>query len=205
MTLLQMLQNLFGQRLNEEVQPGEPGVQNPPASPNSPVPPVPSNNLAPIVMHTTELNAAPATPAPKKPVVLEGWYNSTTRTIDESKVTDPDVLASLKLINDVNTKMMNDRLIADAVSAEIASHKATVSAATLQKVLDLSKVTVVDGKVTGVKEAVTALKSTEPKMFQANPSGSPLTEGFNPATPGVKQAPRSFVEAAQIESAAKQA
>ena len=73
-------------------------------------------------------------------------------------------------------------MIADSLNNELKNYSLNVSEDTLRKVIDMSKVSIdKDNNVTGVKEALEALKTAEPGFFKDKEKESnPLNEGFNP-------------------------
>lgn len=112
----------------------------------------------------------------------DGWFNSDTGEIDESKITNTEALGAIKMIKDKLNKDNEARLISDSLNDELKNYSLNVSEDTLRKVLDMSKVKIgEDNKVTGVKEALEALKTAEPGFFKDKEKESnPLNEGFNP-------------------------
>ena len=112
----------------------------------------------------------------------DGWMNNETGEIDESKIKNPEVLAAVQAITGRMKAERDQRMIADSLNNELKNYSLNVSEDTLRKVIDMSKVSIdKDNKVTGVKEALEALKTAEPGFFKDKEKESnPLNEGFNP-------------------------
>jgi hypothetical protein len=112
----------------------------------------------------------------------EGWFNSETGEVDESKIKNPEALAAIQTLTAKVKQEKEQRLIADRLSEELKNYSLNVSEDTLKRVLDMSNVKLdKDNKVTGVKEALEALKTKEPGFFKDKEKESnPLNEGFNP-------------------------
>jgi hypothetical protein len=112
----------------------------------------------------------------------EGWFNSETGEVDESKIKNPEALAAIQTLTAKVKQEKEQRLIADSLSEELKNYSLNVSEDTLKRVLDMSNVKLdKDNKVTGVKEALEALKTKEPGFFKDKEKESnPLNEGFNP-------------------------
>lgn len=112
----------------------------------------------------------------------DGWMNNETGEIDESKIKNPEVLAAVQAITGRVKAERDKRMIADSLNNELKNYSLNVSEDTLRKVLDMSKVSIdKDNNVTGVKEALEALKTAEPGFFKDKEKESnPLNEGFNP-------------------------
>ena len=111
-----------------------------------------------------------------------GWYNSETGEIDESKIKNPEALEAIKTVTSKYQAERDQRVISDSLNDELKNYSLAVSEDTLRKVLDMSNVKIgKDGKATGVKEALEALKTSEPGFFKDKEKESnPLNEGFNP-------------------------
>lgn len=109
-------------------------------------------------------------------------HNSDTGLFDLEGL-DGEALEYFKSINDTVTNKTNQALIDKAVSDKISSaklHKG-ISADFIKKNMDLSGVSVKDGKVVGVDEAFTALQKEQSGLFVAErKESSPLLEGYNP-------------------------
>lgn len=112
----------------------------------------------------------------------EGWFNSETGEVDESKIKNPEALAAIQTLTAKVKQEKDQRLIADSLNEELKNYSLNVSEDTLKRVLDMSNVKLdKDNKVTGVKEALEALKTKEPGFFKDKEKESnPLNEGFNP-------------------------
>ena len=112
----------------------------------------------------------------------DGWFNSETGEIDESKIKNPEVLSAIQSITGRYKKEKEDRMIADSLNDELKNYSLNVSEDTLRKVLDMTNVKIdKDGKVVGIKEALENLKTAEPGFFKDKEKESnPLNEGFNP-------------------------
>jgi hypothetical protein len=112
----------------------------------------------------------------------EGWFNSETGEVDESKIKNPEALAAIQTLTARVKQEKDQRLIADSLSEELKNYSLNVSEDTLKRVLDMSNVKLdKDNKVTGVKEALEELKTKEPGFFKDKEKESnPLNEGFNP-------------------------
>ena len=92
-------------------------------------------------------------------------------------------------------------MISRAVDDELkTNYSLSVRPETLKSMLDLSKVTIDEsGKVTGVKEAIEALKADEPGLFKDKEKESnPLKEGFNPVEKGGSDKVHSFSDAFRL-------
>lgn len=128
----------------------------------------------------------------------DGWFNSDTGEIDESKITNTEALGAIKMIKDKLNKDKEAKLISDSLNTELKNYSLNVTEDTLRKVLDMSNVKIgEDNKVTGVKEALEALKKAEPGFFKDKEKESnPLNEGFNPVekrgTDGVNSFSQAF-------------
>ena len=112
----------------------------------------------------------------------DGWFNSETGEIDESKIKNQEVLSAIQSITGRYKKEKEDRMIADSLNDELKNYSLNVSEDTLRKVLDMTNVKIdKDGKVVGIKEALENLKTAEPGFFKDKEKESnPLNEGFNP-------------------------
>lgn len=128
----------------------------------------------------------------------DGWFNYDTGEIDESKITNTEALGAIKMIKDKLNKDKEAKLISDSLNDELKNYSLNVTEDTLRKVLDMSNVKIgEDNKVTGVKEALEALKKAEPGFFKDKEKESnPLNEGFNPVekrgTDGVNSFSQAF-------------
>ena len=111
----------------------------------------------------------------------EGWYDETSGKIDTSKIKNPEVLAAIQKLEGRYSQERDARAISDALKDELSNYSIRVSENTLEKMLDMSGIKVKDGKVTGIKEALDALKQSEPGIFKNKDNeDNPLNEGFNP-------------------------
>jgi len=207
MTLMEMLNRIFGAKLSEELPDGttvQLGETLPPA--------VTKDEGVKVVKDSTPKTDPETSEKPKVTEVketekkeqemkafAEGWFNSETGTLDESKISNPEMLAAVKTV--VNSfKAGQDKLvISSAISTELKKYKLATTENTALKLLDSSAIKVVDGKVTGVKEAIDALKKAEPGIFKK--SATPVDEGFDP-TKQKTTAPTntSFAELGRLES-----
>lgn len=112
----------------------------------------------------------------------EGWFNSETGEVDESKIKNQEALAAIQKLTAKVKQEKEQRMIEDSLSKELENYSLNVSEDTLKKVLDMSNVKIdKENKVVGVKEALEALKTAEPGFFKDKEKESnPLNEGFNP-------------------------
>lgn len=112
----------------------------------------------------------------------DGWYDEASGNVDLGKIKNPEALAAIQLLTNKYKAEKEQRLISDSLSDEIKKYSLNVTEDTLRKVLDTSGVKIdKDGKVVGVKEALEALKTSEPTFFKDKEKESnPLNEGFNP-------------------------
>lgn len=112
----------------------------------------------------------------------EGWFNSETGEVDESKIKNPEALAAIQTLTARVKQEKEQRMIADSLSEELKNYSLNVSEDTLKRVLDMTNVKIdKENKVVGVKEALEALKTKEPGFFKDKEKESnPLNEGFNP-------------------------
>lgn len=116
-----------------------------------------------------------------------GWFNSDKLTVDKSKIKSAEALEAINQVLEVVTSNANRAVIDRAVAEAITGCNSVVSESTLINMLDLSNVTVKDGKAVGVNEAIEALKSKEPKLFsEPKEESNPIKEGFNPVNKGSK-------------------
>lgn len=129
-------------------------------------------------------------------IFLDGWFNNETGEIDIEKINNPEARAAIALIENHRQEERNARLISDSLNDELKNYSLNVSDDTFRKVLDTSNIKIRDGKVTGVKEAIEALKTSEPTMFKDMAKESnPLNEGFNPVEKTMTTDPLSFAQA----------
>lgn len=111
---------------------------------------------------------------PAVAVVEEGFLN-TDGTINTDKVHDA---SAVKALNDLAIKVRS-LMIDKELNAAIKEYNLAVGVETIKKLLDTTKITVDGDKVIGIKEALDALKVTEPTLFKAMTS-TPINEPFNP-------------------------
>lgn len=136
----------------------------------------------------------------KSTIFEDGWFDETTGKVDTSKIKDD----SVKNAFDMVLKRFSDNeragLIDRAVDDELRNnYLLNVKPERLKSMLDLQQVTVTDGVVSGVKEAIEALKADEPGLFRdKSKESNPLNEGFNPVE-RKNTNPRSFMEAARLQ------
>ena len=137
----------------------------------------------------------------KTEIFEDGWFDETTGKIDYTKIKDETVKEAVKK---VESKFISDKsqdVISRAVDDELkTNYSLSVRPETLKSMLDLSKVTIDEsGKVTGVKEAIEALKADEPGLFKDKEKESnPLKEGFNPVEKGGSDKVHSFSDAFRL-------
>lgn len=110
-------------------------------------------------------------------------YDSETGLFDLDSTDNEELKTLLKGVNEnvinKNNKSLIDKAVSDKLGA-VKLHKG-ISADFVRKNLDLSGVSVQDGKVVGVDEAFTALQKEQAGLFVASKQeSSPLLEGYNP-------------------------
>lgn len=206
MTVLEMLRQLFGSKLEEDINDvDKPAVDEKQDSDNT------DNNNEDNINNTDENNNTTdnnTSTDDNKPdaeidttdtvdtsdkqdtldnggntmdIFEEGWYDETSGKIDTSKIKNPEVLAAIQKLEGRYSQERDARAISDALKAELSNYSIRVSENTLEKMLDMSGIKVKDGKVTGIKEALDALKQSEPGIFKNKDNeDNPLNEGFNP-------------------------
>ena len=130
----------------------------------------------------------------------EGWFDSASGKINFDKIKNDEVLAAIKVLNDKYVDEKNQRMINDSINDELKNYKLAVSDETFRKVLDMSGIKVdADGKVTGVKEALDKLKSSEPTFFKdVEKESNPLNEGFSPVDKQSSSNLNSFSQAFRL-------
>lgn len=130
----------------------------------------------------------------------EGWFDSTSGKINFDKIKNDEVLAAIKVLNDKYVDEKNQRMINDSINDELKNYKLAVSDETFRKVLDMSNIKIdEDGKVTGVKEALDKLKSSEPTFFKdVEKESNPLNEGFSPVDKQSSSNLNSFSQAFRL-------
>ena len=137
----------------------------------------------------------------KTEIFEDGWFDETTGKIDYTKINDETVKEAVKKVESKFTSDKSQDAISRAVDDEIrTNYSLSVRPETLKSMLDLSKVTIDEsGKVTGVKEAIEALKADEPGLFKDKEKESnPLKEGFNPVEKGGSDKVHSFSDAFRL-------
>ena len=112
-----------------------------------------------------------------KALYEEGFYNNETGEFDIGKITDEGLKNALSDFTSKQAAKDTQRIIDAAYNEELSKRSLAMDKELFRKVIDLSKVTVSDGKVTGMTEAFDALK--DKGVYKAQP-GSPLTQGFKP-------------------------
>lgn len=130
----------------------------------------------------------------------DGWFDEASGSVDLSKIKNPEALAAIQLITNKYKAEKEQRLISDSLNDTLKEYSLAVSEDTLRKVLDTSGVKIdKDGKVVGVKEAIEALKTTEPGFFKDKEKESnPLNEGFNPVEKKNTENVNSFSQAFRL-------
>ena len=137
----------------------------------------------------------------KTEIFEDGWFDETTGKIDYTKIKDETVKEAVKKVESKFTSDKSQDAISRAVDDELrTNYSLSVRPETLKSMLDLSKVTIDEsGKVTGVKEAIEALKADEPGLFKDKEKESnPLKEGFNPVEKGGSDKVHSFSDAFRL-------
>ena len=137
----------------------------------------------------------------KTEIFEDGWFDETTGKIDYTKINDETVKEAVKKVESKFTSDKSQDAISRAVDDELRNnYSLSVRPETLKSMLDLSKVTIDEsGKVTGVKEAIEALKADEPGLFKDKEKESnPLKEGFNPVEKGGSDKVHSFSDAFRL-------
>ena len=137
----------------------------------------------------------------KTEIFEDGWFDETTGKIDYTKIKDETVKEAVKRVESKFNSDKSQDTISRAVDDELRNnYSLSVRPETLKSMLDLSKVTIDEsGKVTGVKEAIEALKADEPGLFKDKEKESnPLKEGFNPVEKGGSDKVHSFSDAFRL-------
>lgn len=185
MTLMDILKQLLGSKVDEEISLTDtPVKEEPKDDPKSD----PEDNKTDPKGDNIEPKGDNGDPEVREEVGTnmamfeDGWFNPDTGEIDESKITNTEALGAIKMIKDKLKSDTEARLISDSLNDELKNYSLNVSEDTLRKVLDMSNIKVgEDNKVTGVKEALEDLKKAEPGFFKDKEKESnPLNEGFNP-------------------------
>lgn len=195
-----MLRQLFGARLDEEVEStqtdntsensGDTGVNNQTTVNDNSVPDGTNGDNSentPVASENTDNsnnknNDTQVNGGDNMPIFEDGWFNSENGEVDESKIKNPEALEAIRAITNKYNQEREQRVISDSLTEELKNYSLNVSDATLKKVLDLSNVKIgKDGKPVGIKEAIEAVKTAEPGFFKDKEKESnPLNEGFNP-------------------------
>lgn len=130
----------------------------------------------------------------------DGWFDEASGNVDLGKIKNPEALAAIQLLTNKYKAEQDKRLISDSLNDTLKEYSLAVSEDTLRKVLDTSGVKIdKDGKVVGVKEAIEALKTTEPGFFKDKEKESnPLNEGFNPVEKKNTENVNSFSQAFRL-------
>lgn len=179
-----ILKEVFGTKLEEEIDLDESTLEEKPEDKQT------NNNKEEKVNDTSKKEDVKTddkehTEAKTEEVVKifeEGWYDATSGKINFDKIKNTEVLEAIKVLNGAYVAEKESKLINDTINSTIKEYSLNVSEETLKKVLDTSGVKIdTDGKVVGVKEALEALKTSEPGFFKdkAKESNS-INEGFNP-------------------------
>lgn len=121
--------------------------------------------------------AMPQVKTPTEPY-SEGFYNNETGAFDLSKISDATLKGALEDYTAKQAAKETQRIIDAAYEAELAKHNLAVNKDVFRKAIDLSGVTVKDGKAAGIEEAFNALNDTG--VYKAQPA-NPLNSGFKPA------------------------
>lgn len=127
--------------------------------------------LAEILQPLLKQEQTPATP------YAEGFYDSNAGTFDLSKISDTTLRGALEDFTNKQAAKETQRIIDAAYEAELAKHNLAIDKEVFRKVIDLSGVTVKDGKAAGVEEAFNALN--DKGVYKAQPA-NPLNSGFKP-------------------------
>lgn len=136
----------------------------------------------------------------KVTIFTDGWFDESTGKVDTTKIND-DVVKNafdmvLKKISDDRRAGLIDRAVDDMLRSD---YLLNISPDRLKSMLDLQQVSVDGDVVSGVKEAIEALKTAEPGLFRdKSKESSPLNEGFNPVQKKTAD-PHSFLEAMRLQ------
>lgn len=130
----------------------------------------------------------------------DGWFDEASGNVDLGKIKNTEALAAIQLLTNKYKAEKEQRLINDSLNDTLKEYSLAVSEDTLRKVLDTSGVKIdKDGKVVGVKEAIEALKTSEPGFFKDKEKESnPLNEGFNPVEKKNTENVNSFSQAFKL-------
>lgn len=112
----------------------------------------------------------------------EGWYDPATNKVDISKITNEEAANAIKTLTSAYEAEKTARLIDEGINTELGNYSLNISKDMLMKLLDRTNIKLdKDGKVTGAKEAIEAIKTSEPGFFKnKDKESNPLNEGFNP-------------------------
>lgn len=213
MTLLEMLRQMFGGRLDEEVDTtesdkkdkednttaGADGKKETTDKRDSETVVKVSEKVEDKAVASENNNDANNNGGVSMELFEEGWLNSETGEIDEKKIKNQEMLDAIRTLTGRYREEQDKRMISDSLNDELKNYYLNVSNETFRKLIDLNSVTVKDGKVLGVKEAIEALKKSEPSVFKDKEKESnPLNEGFNPTEKTVGGMPHSFAEAFKL-------
>lgn len=111
----------------------------------------------------------------------EGFYDKAAGSFDLSKINDQTLKDALSDYSSKLAAKETQRVIDAAYEAELAKRTLAVDKELFKKVIDLSGVTVKEGKVEGLAEAFDALN--DKGVYKAQPA-NPLTSGFKPIDNG---------------------
>lgn len=130
----------------------------------------------------------------------DGWFDPATGKIDESKIKSVEALEAIRSMNKAYTAEKEQRMIADGLATALKDYSLNVSEDTLKKVLDMKDVKIDEtGTVVGIKDALEALKTAEPGFFKNKEKESnPLNEGFNPVEKKNTENINSFSQAFRL-------
>lgn len=210
MTVMEMLRQLFGNRLDEDISDDKPDddkptddkkddnnetVDNKEDKKEDTV----DNNDNQVDTSVNNNTDADNKEEPAMDIFESGWYDETSGRVDMSKIKNPEVLSAIQRLENRYAQERDARAISDSLRAELGNYSLRVSEDTLEKMLDKSNIKVQDGKVTGVKDALEALKKSEPGIFiDKEKESNPLNEGFNPVEKKSNGEPGSLSEAFKL-------
>ena len=120
--------------------------------------------------------AMPQVKTPTEPY-SEGFYNNETGAFDLSKISDATLKGALEDYTAKQAAKETQRIIEAAYETELAKHNLAIDKEVFRKAIDLSGVTVKDGKAAGMEEAFNALN--DKGVYKAQPA-NPLNSGFKP-------------------------
>lgn len=210
MTVMEMLRQLFGNRLDEDISDDKPDDNKPTDDKKDDTKETVDNkedkkedtvdnNDNQVDTSVNNNTDADNKEEPAMDIFESGWYDETSGRVDMSKIKNPEVLSAIQRLENRYAQERDARAISDSLRAELGNYSLRVSEDTLEKMLDKSNIKVQDGKVTGVKEALEALKKSEPGIFiDKEKESNPLNEGFNPVEKKSNGEPGSFSEAFKL-------